>query len=105
MREAEDKLPESDLKVAPNRVPLHKVNKSRLPLQIVKCPHKLLMQQQIVLILNPSLEVQISLVIAVKRPMILVERAHRHVSTIVHLNCFHVQVLKRLFVDNSTLRA
>ena len=50
------------------------------------------------------LEEQISFIVTVERPVILIEAPYRHSATIIDFNSFHVQVLKWLLVDLSPIR-
>jgi hypothetical protein len=97
--EPKHKFPEGNLNVTPCGVSLIEVHSARLPLQVVKDIHKLTVRLSC---LGPAhvLEPGISFVVAVERPMVLVETTQSHSLTVVHLDGFHMQVFKGLFVND-----
>ena len=48
-------------------------------------------------------EKEISFIVYIEAPMVLVETSKGHKSAIIYLDCFHVQILERLLVHFSTI--
>lgn len=89
VRKTEHYFPESNLNIAPRRVGLVKINRSRFSSQIVEHSDKLSVQFEACERVLES-QIQVSLVVAVERPVILIETSYSHYLAIVNFYCFHV---------------
>lgn len=104
MRNIEDKLPKCVLDVAHGRgIPFCEVNWTALFAESVEDLNELQVRF-LLLVQTVAFEEQIGLVVAVKRPMILIETPDRHSPAVVHFDGLHVEVLEGLFVHLGAVR-
>ena len=101
MRCIKNCLPECILNVAARRETLTEVNRLALFSQSIEHRYELSVCLVVVAVhlFDRSFDKHVCLVVAVKRPMVLIETTQCHHTAVIYLNSFHMQVLKRLFCD------